>query len=183
MVDFDIKLEATSNEMQDLRSKLKLAQKEVSHEIQTSIISIRGDFQAINTENGDLDQEIQKLTSISLKNEVLLKKMEDRLRSNISDQEALLQKYDELLTEHKQLEYSYSESCAKLESVEKEVEQSEMKEESIQRLERICAEQNITWMMGTSAAADSDIHHQLFSYAHSIKLTFFMFEVLIILVA
>ncbi|KAK8931172.1 hypothetical protein KSP39_PZI016184 [Platanthera zijinensis] len=67
MVDFDRKLEATSSEMQDLRSKLKLAQKEVSHEIQTSINSNRGhDFQAINTETGDLDQEIQKLASISL---------------------------------------------------------------------------------------------------------------------
>ncbi|KAK8940552.1 hypothetical protein KSP39_PZI010615 [Platanthera zijinensis] len=114
MVDFDRKLEATSSEMQDLRSKLKLAQKEVSPEIQTSINSNRGhDFQAINTETGDLDQEIQKLASISTeaeKDSLIEEKSAILIKINESDMavHALRAQIEEVESEKSQLQLKIS---------------------------------------------------------------------------
>ncbi|KAH0451416.1 hypothetical protein IEQ34_018715 [Dendrobium chrysotoxum] len=135
------KLEDTLSEMQNLKDKLEVTQHGVLHEVQTWTDAFKGDLLKMVTEKGDLDQELKKLVEVSSENELSLKKMEDRLRRKISDQETLIKSYEELFTKHKQLEDSYCESCAKLDAAEKKFEQMEMKEEIIQRLEQICADQ------------------------------------------
>ncbi|XP_020597646.1 LOW QUALITY PROTEIN: putative leucine-rich repeat-containing protein DDB_G0290503 [Phalaenopsis equestris] len=141
ITDLCKKLVDTSSEIQDLKDKFEPAQEEALHEIQTWSDTFKGDLLEMFAKKGDLDQELKELAEISSEILLSLKKMEDILRSKISDQETFHKSYEQLLTKHKQLEDCYYESCAKLDTAEKKFEQIEMKEEIIQRLERICAEQ------------------------------------------